>query len=273
VVRGPARQSIQGSRSGNRTARLARCQYGLISFLQEVMGMNQVDSDRDVQEPQQEKDKPELDLQVKVDSPSACERHVTVTISEQDVRRYFDEAFSELMPTASVPGFRAGRAPRKLVEQRFRSQVSDQVKGSLLMDSMQQVTEKAKLATISEPVFDLEAVEVPDEGPMMFEFDVEVRPEFEMPQWKGLTLQRPVHEFSEHEIDQAIEDWLHQEGALVEIEAVEREGDFVRVNADFRFQGKVVSQLENESICVRPELSFSDAMLNVFEQLMMGEME
>ncbi len=86
-----------------------------------------------------------------------------------------------------MPGFRAGRAPRKLVEPRFRKDVTDQVKGSLLMDSMTQVTEDQKLSAISEPDFDLAAVEVPDEGPMTFEFDIEVRPEFDLPQWKGLS--------------------------------------------------------------------------------------
>ena len=58
------------------------------------------------------KDEP-LNLDVQVASPSACERHVTVTIPREDIDRYFDDAFSEMMPTAAVPGFRAGRAPRK----------------------------------------------------------------------------------------------------------------------------------------------------------------
>ena len=47
-----------------------------------------------------------LDLQVEVASPSACERHVTVTVSREDIDRYLDDAFSEMMPTANVPGFR-----------------------------------------------------------------------------------------------------------------------------------------------------------------------
>ena len=126
-----------------------------------------------------------LNLSIKVDSPSACQRHVTVTIPREDIERYFDKAFSELMGTAAVPGFRAGRAPRKLVEARFRKDVGDQVKGSLLMDSMTQVTEDEKFSAISEPDFDPLAVEVPDEGPMTFEFDLEVRPEFDLPEWKG----------------------------------------------------------------------------------------
>src|SRR5690349_1631369 len=100
-----------------------------------------------------------LNLQVKVDSPSACQRHVTVTVAREDIDRYYDRAFSDLVGSASVPGFRAGRAPRKLIENRFRKDVADQVKGSLLMDSMTQVTEDEKLSAISEPDFDPTAIE------------------------------------------------------------------------------------------------------------------
>ncbi|MCA9171382.1 MAG: trigger factor, partial [Planctomycetales bacterium] len=94
---------------------------------------------------------------------------MTVTIDRADVDRYFDDAISGIMPNAAVPGFRAGRAPRKLVEQRFRSQVADQVKGSLLMDSMTQISEEQDFSAISEPDFDFEAIEIPDNGPMTFE--------------------------------------------------------------------------------------------------------
>ncbi len=84
-----------------------------------------------------------LDLQVRIDSPGTCQRHITVTIAEPDVEKYFNNAIGEMMPKSQVPGFRAGRAPRKLVETRYRKDVADQVKGSLLMDSMAQVTEDA----------------------------------------------------------------------------------------------------------------------------------
>ena len=53
-----------------------------------------------------------------------------------------------------VPGFRPGRAPRKLIETRFRKDVADQVKGSLLMDSLAQITEDQDFSAISEPDFD-----------------------------------------------------------------------------------------------------------------------
>ena len=99
---------------------------------------------KDVPETEEAQESERLNLEVKIDSPSACQRHITVKIPHEDVERYFDQAFGELMPEAQVPGFRAGRAPRKLVEHRFRKEVKDQVKSSLLMDSMAQISRRPK---------------------------------------------------------------------------------------------------------------------------------
>src|SRR5712671_1889749 len=82
---------------------------------------------------EEQEEREPLNLDVKIASPGSCQRHITVTVPREDIERYFDKAFGDLMPNATVPGFRAGRAPRKLVEHRFRKDVADQVKGSLLM--------------------------------------------------------------------------------------------------------------------------------------------
>ena len=171
-----------------------------------------------------------LDLAVEIQSPSACERHITVTISRDDIDRYLDDAFSEMMATAAVPGFRTGRAPRKVVEGRCRQDVTEQIKGSLLMDSLSQISEEQKLAAIGEPDLDLSAVEVPQEGPMTFEFRLEVRPDFDVPNWKGMELRRPSHDFSEKDIDQQLEQMLARFGQLVPYDGEVGDGDYLTVN-------------------------------------------
>ncbi len=152
---------------------------------------------------------------------------MTVTIPREDIERYYDKAFSEMMGTAAVPGFRPGRAPRKLIEHRFRKDVADQVKGSLLMDSMAQITDDEKFAAISEPDFDPSAVELPEEGPLTFEFDLEVRPEFDLPEWKGLTIERPVREFTEADVDKRLEVIVANRGQLVPFDGPAASGDYI----------------------------------------------
>jgi trigger factor len=211
-----------------------------------------------------------LALEVKVDTRSTCERHVTVAIPRDDIERCFDKEFTELMPKAHVAGFRPGRAPRKLVEARFRKDIAEKVKNELLMKSLTQVNEEQKLSAISEPEFDLEAVEMPDEGPLTFEFDIEVRPEFEVPKWKGLVIEKPVREFSKADIDQTLEGILARRGRLVPYEGAAESGDYVTTNLTFKYDDQVLASAQEEVIRIRPVLSFRDGKIERFDELMVG---
>ncbi|MEX0867705.1 MAG: trigger factor [Pirellulales bacterium] len=211
-----------------------------------------------------------MDLTIKIDKPSACERHITVTISEEDVQRYRADAFSDLVQKASVPGFRAGRAPRKLVESRFRKEVNDQIKGSLLMDSMGQVNEDEELAAISEPDLDYEAVEVPDEGPMTFEFDLEVRPDFELPKWKGLKIERPTREFTSDDVDRQMNEILSRYSKLKPHDGAAEKGDYVVCNITTSHEGQQINRGEEETVLIRNKLSLHDGTIEDFDKLMVG---
>jgi trigger factor len=209
-----------------------------------------------------------LALEVKVESRSTCERHVTVTVPQADIERYFDKEFTELMPKVHVPGFRPGRAPRKLVETRFRKDIADKVKGELLMACLEQVNEDEKLSAISEPDFDLEAVELPEEGPLTFEFDLEVRPEFELPKWKGLVIEKPMREFSKGDVDQTLESILARRGRLTPFDGPAESGDYITTNLTFKHGDQVLASANEEVIRIRPVLSFRDGKIAKFDKLM-----
>jgi trigger factor len=215
-------------------------------------------------------EKKRISLEVDVKETSACERHITVTIPREDIERYFTEAFDDFQPKAEVPGFRPGRAPRKLVESRFREQMADQVKGSLLMDSVSQINEEAEFSAISEPDFDFEAIELPEEGPMTFEFDIEVRPEFEIPEWKGLQLTRPTHEYSDTEIDENLKRLLGRYGRMVDKDGPAEAGDHVKLHLRFRDGEQLVAEIKDETVPIRPKLSFRDANIEGFDELVLG---
>lgn len=211
-----------------------------------------------------------LQLEVNVESRGACQRHITVKVSRGDIDRFFAKEFTDLMPTAQVPGFRAGRAPRKLVENRFRKQVADKVKGELLMACLSQVQEEQKLSAISEPDVDLDAVELPDEGPMTFEFGIEVRPDFEMPKWKGLKLDRPAHEITKDDIDAALRRSLMRLARLTPVESPAQAEDFVTVNLTSSEAGKTLKVEKDLVLRVRPTLSLRDANVADFLPVLLG---
>jgi trigger factor len=217
-----------------------------------------------------EEEKQPLQMEVKIDARSTCERHVTVTISRDDMDRYYNKEFTELVSSAEVPGFRPGHVPRKVVEARFRKDVTERVKASLLLDSIDQINEEHELSPISEPDFNLDAIEVPAEGPMTFEFDLEVRPEFDLPQWKGLKIERPVYEFTEQDVDQALERALARYGQLVPFDGPAESGDYITTNLTFTHDEVVLSSATEEVIRIRPVLSFRDGKIEGFDKAMAG---
>ncbi|MEM8864477.1 MAG: trigger factor [Planctomycetota bacterium] len=231
----------------------------------------QEDADVAVQDEGADEGEPaKLDLIVDIQNPSACERHVVVTVSRADIDRYFDDAYSGMMTEAQIPGFRAGKAPRALVEKRFKKEAGEQVKSSLLMDSLTQISSESEFAAISEPDLNLDAVEVPDTGPMTFEFDIEVRPEFDMPKWKGLKIERPVRDFTDEDVDDEVQKMLSRYGQLAPLDEPAEPGDFVTLNVTSRADGKELTKEEELVVRVRDTLSFADGRLDGFAELMTG---
>ena len=208
-----------------------------------------------------------LKLDVAIDKLSACERRVRVSIPREDIDRYRDDALGEMMPAAQLPGFRPGRAPRKLVSSRFKSELSDQIRSKLLADAMTQVSDQEKLSPISEPELDVNNVIVPADGPMTFEFKIEVRPEFDLPEWKGLSIRRPSRTISAADVDESLGNLLRERARFVPHTGPAKPGDLIVANLRFLDGDTVLSEASELELIVRPRLSFADAELEGFDAL------
>ena len=208
-----------------------------------------------------------LKLDIAIDKLSACERRVRVSIPREDIDRYRDDALGEMMPAAMLPGVRPGRAPRRLVSSRFKSELSDQIRSKLLADAMTQVSEQEKLSPISEPELDVNAVLVPADGPMTFEFKIEVRPEFDLPDWKGLSIRRPSRTISDADVDEALTNLLRERARFVPHEGAAKPGDLIVANLRCLDGDTVLSEAAELELIVRPKLSFADAELADFDTL------
>ena len=214
-----------------------------------------------------------IQLEVKVESPQACLREVIVTIPQTEVQRYMKEAYDELVPEAQVPGFRSGRAPRKLVEKQFKDRVTEQVKGSLLMDSLSQVTESQNFSAIGEPDFDYNSIKIPDSGDFKYQFQIEVRPDFPTPNWKGLKLTKPVEKISDDDVQASLDRVLSKYATLDATDEPAELGDKLMVTAKFKRDGKTLSEMDEERLTLESRLSFSDAVCEDFGKLMTGVRE
>ncbi len=215
----------------------------------------------------------QLQLTVKVDKPSSCLRHVVVTIPRAEIDRYFRKTFDEIAPRADLPGFRAGKVPRKLLESRFRKNAADQVKSNLVMDSLQQITEGGEFSAISEPDMDYGAVEIPETGDFTYEFKIEVRPEFETPNWKGLEITRTVYDLTDEDVDLQLKRTLERVTAGEATDAEAKLGDRVVVSIDFTQDGKPISSIDEKLVQLRSKLSLADTVIENFGELLVGAKE
>jgi trigger factor len=215
--------------------------------------------------------KRKLDIAVTITETGPCQKHLKITIPRTEIDKHFQESLDNLRREAAVPGFRPGRAPRQLIVKRYRKEVSDQVKATLLRSSLEQIDEDYKLDPITQPKLDVEAIELPEDGPMNVEMDVEVRPQFEVPDYHGISVRRPVMEIPDTEVDARVGRFLERHGQLVpKLEGGAELGDTLTADLAFlRPDGRLISEVKEVQFRLRPELRFQNGTApNIGEALL-----
>lgn len=211
-----------------------------------------------------------MDLTVEIDDVGPCKKHVRVSVPRSAIEDVYAEILEEYTGKAEVPGFRVGHVPQELVRRRFKEELADRVKQRVLLASLEELGEQSDLDPINEPNLDLESIDIPEEGDFEYEFDVEVRPEFDLPNYKGLKIERPARETSDADVSAYIDRFLEQYGKLVPVEEAADAGDHLNVDIETIHNGKPLAKIEDVSIRIRPVLRFQDAELTGFDELMKG---
>jgi trigger factor len=214
-----------------------------------------------------------IDMTVAVSDAGPCKKHVRVEIPEKEVGRFFDNEFTDLVRNSAVPGFRPGKAPRRLIERRFREDVAEKVKSTILMQSLEQIGEEQKLDPLAEPNIDTKTITLPEQGSFVYEFDIEVRPEFELPDYKGLSIERPAKDFKDADIDTALENFLKRQGEMKTKSTGVAKDDYVDVDIRFVTAGEVVRDFESITVRVDDELTFRDGAIQNFAKGIVGAKE
>lgn len=216
--------------------------------------------------------KRKIEMQVDISDAGPCKKHVKISIPRSEIERQFTSSLDEFGKDAAMPGFRPGRAPRQLVIKRYKKQVAEQVKSALLMTSLGQLEEDYPLEPIAQPNLDIAAIELPDDGPMNYEIDIEVRPEFALPDYKGLTLKRPVRPITEADVDQFLNEQFERHSQVVpKFDAPAAVGDQLTVDLVFyRPDGSVLSEIKERQLRLQPELRYSDGTIPAFGEALTG---
>ena len=208
-----------------------------------------------VAEPQEFK----LSIDVAIEDIGPCKKHVRITIPRADITHIYGMEVGDLISSADVPGFRLGHAPKQLIEKRYRSELDGKVKQRLLLDSLEQLADEDRLDPINQPNIDVDDIEIPAEGDFEYEFDVEVRPDFALPEYKELRLRRPVKEITESDVQEFLDRYLAQYGELEECEGTAELNDFVTLSVEFTHEERLLRKLSDLTVQVKPSLRFTDA--------------
>lgn len=211
-----------------------------------------------------------LAIEVDIQNVGPCKKHVRVKVPRADIEHFSTEAVAEVIQTAQVPGFRAGKVPAALAKRRFKEEIADSVRQRVLMTSLEQLADENSLDPINEPDFDVESLRIPEEGDFEYEFDVEVRPEFEVPNYGGLKIQRPTREVSNEDVTAYLTKFMAQYGAMVDREGPAEAGDFVTANLEFSRNGESFRKVDFVSLQLKPTIRFRDAEITGFDKLMAG---
>jgi len=167
---------------------------------------------------------------------------LTIELEDAEVEKAIEQAFKTIATQVNIPGFRPGKAPRKLVEARVGLEAArTQALNDSLPDHYMAALEQTATDPIAAPEIEIKSGQT--EGPVVFEATVEVRPVPALPGYQGLQVEVPNPEPSSEDIDAQIERMRAQYGELELVERAADPGDFVTIDVSGEHEGEAVPGL------------------------------
>lgn len=155
---------------------------------------------------------PPVDAQVEETGP--CSRKVTICVPQARVDAEIETAFRNVASSVQFPGFRQGKAPRKLVEARLGDRVLEEVKQRLVETAVEEAVDRTKLQRIGPAKLDWDKLVFERGRDFRFEVAVDVRPTFEPPKLDALVVKRPDLTVRDADVDREV-DRLRAERATI----------------------------------------------------------
>ena len=205
------------------------------------------------EEAAQEPVKPDLPPnKVTIEDMAEAKKKVTVEIDRERIDAKFAEMFGELHQSALVPGFRKGHAPRRLLEKRFGKEVGQDVRNAVVSEALMAAIEEHKLEIIGEPDLDLEKIELPPTGNLTFSVDVEVRPQFTLPDYKGIAVTAPQTQATEEQVQEMVKALLASRGTLETVAGAAEKNDLITADITLTIDGHQEHSHQDQKLRVAP---------------------
>jgi len=185
-------------------------------------------------------------MKVEVEKQPGSVSTLQIELPPEEVSKEWDAIASSFARFAKIPGYRPGKAPRAVIEKRFRKEIQDELTKKLVSKSYHEAIEQKQLRVAS--LANIENVQLGDDKSMRFRATVVTVPEFELPDYKNILVQLPETNVSESEIDAAVERLRDQSADFVDVPARGVEmGDFAVIDFEGTSEGKPISEIAPEA--------------------------
>jgi trigger factor len=178
-------------------------------------------------------------------SPTRVRINVEVPFTELEPD--FDRAFKQLAQQVRLPGFRPGKAPRKLLEARIgRGAVLEQVVNDALPSRYSEAVTTSEVRPLGQP--DIEVTKLEDGEELIFTAEVDIRPEITIPDLEALKIEVDPIEVSDDDVDAELQNLRARFGTLKGVERPVEDGDFVSIDLSASVDGKDVPDAKTEGL-------------------------
>ena len=181
-------------------------------------------------------------MKVEVENQPHCVSTLTIELPPAEVSKEWDVIANSFAAQARIPGYRPGKAPRRVIEAKFRKDIQDELTKKLVSKSYREAIEEKQLRVVS--LTNVEDVEFGEDRSMRFRATVVTAPEFELPEYKGIPLQLPDMKVSAEEIDAAVERLREQSADFIDVpERGLQMEDFAVIDFEGSIEGQTIAEL------------------------------
>lgn len=177
-------------------------------------------------------------MQVKIEDQSSIKKVLSFEIPKETISKELNKAYADLNKKVDIKGFRKGKIPRKVLENRFAEDVHAEVAPRLIQEAFIEAVENHKLDIVGGP--QLDPPELKPDSDYAFDITVEVKPELDDIDFQGLEIKKTLYEVTEAEIESQI--YMLQKTMAtkrkVEEERPVKEGDFVLIDYEGFLNGE-----------------------------------
>ena len=186
-------------------------------------------------------------MKTTVDKLSDTRVKLTVNVPFAELDQEIDQAYAAIAQQVSIPGFRKGKAPRQLIDARFgRGPILEQVVNDMLPSRSEQAVQSEDLKVIGQPDVDISKIE--DKDFVEFTAEVDVRPEFEVPDFSEISITVPAIKAGEEDVDKALEDLAERFGELKDTKRKMKTGDYAIIDITAEVDGEKIEEASTEGL-------------------------